>query len=664
MQAIQSLGNYLRKYRKEEYNDPVDALREEYSFDTCYFIEFEIFGDNTIKYKHITSKPYDTAIVPKLLFKNFGAQSKNPAPVAKLSGSPKKEKYIRKRINKFFIEWLKRELKEQKEYVTEDDYAFLEQLCNSFTDNLEKIVGDFCELVEDATVKSLKESILTIKFQRNANDYYLRDISPFPNLFISRILKRHRKKSNFESFAENQLCSLCKKKQEEIYGCISDVYSFFTLDKKNFAPYFERSYGWKLFPVCKECIFDLEVGKKFIEENLKLNFNNYAQFMFIPKLVFKEGFDPSFIQLLEELKNISFISNDEIKRTLTEHSQFEEKLVNSIIKKKNTLLMFAQKEINEPLRQNHILISLIFYDEHQQSFKLLKTISDVHPSRFVSVATAIEDISDNEIFDDYSLDLALVMKKLYPMIIDGSKRYPNPSYLSMLESILYSTKVSYHALMKFVASLTRELMVERHLKKSKPLLYYEKNIHPVLKDLNINASYEYLINQIFKFILLLFKMDLLSIEGDNVSIEEKEKEIDQKINLKNKDKRKAILEEIFSTYKDFFNTPIKRAIFVLGTLTQLLMNIQYVNLSSTPFFNRLNGMKLNQRSIPKLVSEVQGKLREYGVSYSELEKLMSENFLASGSEWKITNDEISFIYTLGMNSAHKFKIEHEEEKNE
>lgn len=129
--------------------------------------------------------------------------------------------------------------------------------------------------------------------------------------------------------------------------------------------------------------------------------------------------------------------------------------------------------------------------------------------------------------------------------------------------------------------------------------------------------------------------------------------------------RLSILNSIFNAYSDFFDQPIIRAVFVLGILTKLLMNIQYRNLNATPFFNRLNGLKLNKRIIIKLVSEVKGKLSEYSIAYVDLEEEMAKYFLEAGHNWLVSDDELSFFFALGMNNASKFKSETKEgEENE
>jgi len=55
-------------------------------------------------------------------------------------------------------------------------------------------------------------------------------------------------------------------------------------------------------------------------------------------------------------------------------------------------------------------------------------------------------------------------------------------------------------------------------------------------------------------------------------------------------------------------------------------------------------------------------LEEYGKNYyRDLEQLISWHMIQAGGEWKMSKDEISFYFTLGMNLAYLFKAKKEAE---
>ena len=97
------------------------------------------------------------------------------------------------------------------------------------------------------------------------------------------------------------------------------------------------------------------------------------------------------------------------------------------------------------------------------------------------------------------------------------------------------------------------------------------------------------------------------------------------------------------------DSPSKKATFLLGVLTRRLMNIQYNELGSTPFYNKLWGLSLDKKKIHKLYPMVINKLREYDAGYmKDLEEEISENLARSENDWKLNRDETSYYFVLGF----------------
>ena len=116
----------------------------------------------------------------------------------------------------------------------------------------------------------------------------------------------------------------------------------------------------------------------------------------------------------------------------------------------------------------------------------------------------------------------------------------------------------------------------------------------------------------------------------------------------------------FSRFGDFFDSDAKKVIFLEGVLTQKLLNIQYQERNATPFRIKLKGLNLDERQVKKLLPEIQNKLEEYGKNYYRtLESIISKYFVSAGDGWKISNDEISFYFVLGMNLSYIFKTKKE-----
>ncbi|WP_457636079.1 TIGR02556 family CRISPR-associated protein [Persephonella sp.] len=109
-------------------------------------------------------------------------------------------------------------------------------------------------------------------------------------------------------------------------------------------------------------------------------------------------------------------------------------------------------------------------------------------------------------------------------------------------------------------------------------------------------------------------------------------------------------EKVYQKVGRSLNTPAKRGIFLLGALTQMLLNIQGKERGSTPFFKNLKGLKMNEEDIKGLLPKVINKLMEYNKfdpGKKELAEEISKNLL-SQEKFGLSIDEINFYFASGM----------------
>jgi CRISPR-associated protein Csh1 len=119
---------------------------------------------------------------------------------------------------------------------------------------------------------------------------------------------------------------------------------------------------------------------------------------------------------------------------------------------------------------------------------------------------------------------------------------------------------------------------------------------------------------------------------------------------------KSSFEEFFTKYGKSFSKPERRGIFLLGILTQMLLNKQYTERSSKPFMKKLKNLKMNEIDIKGLLAEVQNKLEEYD-SFDKGKRQIAEEaskyLLEAGDNWKMSVDEINYYFACGLNLADK-----------
>jgi len=126
-------------------------------------------------------------------------------------------------------------------------------------------------------------------------------------------------------------------------------------------------------------------------------------------------------------------------------------------------------------------------------------------------------------------------------------------------------------------------------------------------------------------------------------------------------------ENFFKSYEETFPTSAHKALFLLGVLTQKLLNIQLRDRGAAPFRRNLKGLKMQEGDFRGLLPKIQNKLEEYDKNYyKNLEALISDYFLLAGRNWGLSTDEMNFYFVLGMNLMdnvfESLKIQPEEEE--
>ncbi len=119
------------------------------------------------------------------------------------------------------------------------------------------------------------------------------------------------------------------------------------------------------------------------------------------------------------------------------------------------------------------------------------------------------------------------------------------------------------------------------------------------------------------------------------------------------DYKEATMDEFYGVYSKVgpsLNTDAKKGVFLLGVLTQDLLDIQYEERKSTPFFKNLKSFKMNEKDVKGLLAKVKNKLIEYD-KYSYIHKLLFEEIsrkLMSQNSLGMTVEELNFFFVAGM----------------
>ena len=609
IEAVKEIGEYSLEKAGKRLEDPTDIVIEDPDSNGTYK---HILGirvnknENGFGYSGIELEEYSKSKIKQYLYKQGAARGTDLTPTGRVTEIDKTFK------NKILL-WFTNITKENQIVFIDDEIEFLKGLNDCIKSNTEAILSDL--KIKYNSLDKKDQSIITLLIY-SPDKKYIGDFPVFRRILRENTSNGYYQKYGKESKSTNRVCSVCRKKSEEVFGFVG-TYEFYTVDKPGFVSGgFDQSLAWKNYPVCLKCALTLEEGKKYILENSKFRFYGFDYYV-IPKLFHQDKRDDIF-RILEDFKG--------------KDPKFEKKYIR--------LLDDDEEEILSKLAEqdNFFNNNLLIYQKDNSAFRILLYIEDILPSRLRTLFQAKEKVDKQSIFKDYILKDEKTMEFNFGNIFSffpKSKEQDLSSYfLEITNKIFTNKKIDYSFLMwGIIKKIRREFQDETKPTKYLTLKGFQLLIY--LNELELLDNFNGGKNMNEKNITNL-------LQGTNLQLEEK-------------------VNTLFKEFSDFFNKDSKKAIFLEGVLTQYLLNIQYNDRKATPFRVKLQGLKLDEKHVKKLLPEIQNKLEEYGKNYyKNLEFLIGKYMVQSGEGWKMSNDEISFYFVLGMNLSNLFKSTMEE----
>jgi len=486
--------------------------------------------------------------------------------------------------------------------------------CNleNISDKIDELNEQMIDDIENNIDKSV-QNLLSIRI----NEKFIRDSVYFSerfNEYKTDLDKRHyyMKSKGVTSKSDNALCYLC--------GGIDLVYGFVNLTDFTFYSVNETAYiaggfnpinAWKNYPVCPTCAEHLESGKVLVQNHFQHNFYGCNYYILPTPILNKNDFYKLIEDMKEEYHQISLRRKNAEKDEQTQ--QMEEEIFNCLAKYNDTAT-----------------ISFFFFKKDKKKFQILQEAEDIHPSRFnkiIQTKRKVENYSEfknlkglykKEETQDLSFNFGIVRTFFHPR----SKKLARPDFTNDFLDI------------------TTKILKNRPINK-------QFILHRISDHLAQGFRREELYCNVKKaMIFLKFLNELNLIKNDPLKLE---------VEMENQ------YEDYFQKHPDFYDADIKKALFLEGVLAQHVMDIQYRERNATPFRSRLNGLKIDQRIVKRILPEAINKLEQYKKNYyRELEEAISI-YLESGEPdiGIMSVDEISFYFTMGMNLARQFKSKKE-----
>lgn len=625
IEAIRRIGEYALEKEGKRLDNPTDLLdtltQDPASSETYkHILAIKLNkGDNGFEFVDVDLEEYSKSKIRQYLYRRGSGNGPDITPTSRITEVEKT--FVKNKT----LPWFSKALEDKALNLKDEELEFLREMNDCLIKNKDLILSKLSELSKSIKeVNKQQKCIITVVSEDNGKRY-IGDYSVFREILKTRALSGYYQKYNKESKSEDKICSICKSQKDEVYGFVS-TYKFYTVDKPGFVSGgFDQSLAWKNYPVCQRCALTLEEGKKYLEDFSSFRFYGFDYYL-IPKPFIAEK-SAEVYNLLEEFKE----SDPEFKKEYIH------------------LLDDTEEDISELLseQENFFNNNLLFFNKSEVKktgeFKILLYIEDVLPSRLSKLFDLKKEMDKIAVFANCKVPVFKNRKRTgeKPLKFDfgniwhffGRSKY----FLDITNRVFTNKGIDYSFLIGEIMEKIRGQFANNYPTKESSL-------------------------RGFQLLLYLRRLDILNNFSGGINMGEKS--ISDVFGRDNETDAAKQAELFFGEFSDFFNNEAKKAIFMEGALAQLLLNIQYSDRESTPFRPKLQGLKLDEKVIKGLLPAIQNKLEEYSKNYyKDLESVISEYMIQAGDGWRMSKDEISFYFVLGMNLSDRFKSKKKEEAN-
>ncbi len=507
-------------------------------------------------------------------------------------------------------------LKFEKDFEYEAEIFKL--IKNEFIEQKDKIEQKLTELFNNFDKTAKTTTGLSFLVEIDGKKKYLYDFDIIKEAILTSAQETKFTHAGTVSKSKSKISSITGKKEEEIYG-FAAPFKYASPDKPGFiSGFFDKKNNWRNYPIGKHEALLLEIGQKYIMQNLTGYFYG-NEYMLVPHPIIKSDKEQ-----LSKIINLLKTAFDEEKKAKAERKKRAEDRIQKII-------------ANE---KNYFTLDMMFYkeDKKTKAITINLMIEEILPSRFRTLFIDVpEKINKYKIFKN----AITIKKELQDLHFSFGiiKEFFDTDFLDIVNKLFKGERISEKYLFEKIMyvirknhneSKTSDKWVEPTdwtVKKAIMLIHYLQN----LGIINYNKNYKYM-------------------ETTNVTHQ-------TSFNLEE-------FENFVKENQDFLDSEIKVGIFAVGVLVRFLFDIQNANLHNTPFESKLRGYKLNADLLMNVYTEALDKIQKYQnfYTYLELRDIINKNFTTQIKELnKLTNNEISFYFVAGLEMGKQFK--HEKEDN-
>lgn len=393
-----------------------------------------------------------------------------------------------------------------------------------------------------------------------------------------------------DSVQNDRVCYVCGVGGRRVYGNFSRLKSY-NLDKPGMiAGGFALNRALINFPVCAECIAAVSAAYDYAK--LKLTFNFCGErYLLLPCLRTGDA------ELAEDI-----VRKMEGMGNTTQTSEYVK-----ITGSQNDIL----EELAEVGQGKDLLtLTMIFFEESNASWKITAEIPEILPSR-INRIYSVKRIVESDVYLKMGDRPFFFTFKSIRDFAGNSGKTSQRKFMGYVDAVFSGGKISEAA---FLSDVVRAVVTRA--KREPQMMPF------MVRD--ALAAWQFL-NQ-----LGIFEKGVKTM-SDAVGTGGK-------------------YGRFVEAHTDFFDAREKVAAFLTGCYVSKVLFAQGQSLGNSPFYKKLRGMKLDKKRLQTLYPEARNKINQYDAFglVKELDPLLASAWVECGNDWKITDDEATLSFTIGL----------------
>jgi CRISPR-associated protein Csh1 len=405
-----------------------------------------------------------------------------------------------------------------------------------------------------------------------------------------RAFTRLVNEKDFEVYAENKHCSVCGAYGVNVIGNLG-VFKFYTLDKPGFVSgKFQFAKAWRNYPVCLTCKSQIEEGKAYLLKYLSFNFYGIS-YLIVPKWLFPSEESGYILKRIAGWKHKQSLADEQLKKRLTRDEQ-------------EILDILAEES-------NQVQFDLLFLKVEQAGAveRVLLHLEDIQTIRLKQLFDAKAEVESLfSLTGNQSYHFGRI-RTFFSKSDADKKNYDLDKYFLTVVNHIFTGK-----------KIDPAFLYPHFMREIRSRLYDEERpVYFTIRDAIYNLHF-------FEQIGILPREEAICMIEDAYT-------------------------DVIRKYGSQLDQPVKEGLFLLGGLTQILLDIQKERRNAAPFEKQLKGLRMNRSDVQGLLNRVIDKLRayeEYGPRIEELVAAISRRLLDVNGSWKLSVDEMNFYIATGM----------------